>query len=619
MTEHVIGHVVHDRKVWKDVSLRRVIFASSLGTLFEWYDFYLYGSLAVFFGSRFFPAQNPTAQLLASLATFGAGFAVRPLGALVFGHIGDLIGRRYTFLVTMATMGLSTALVGFLPTYQTIGIWATIILVALRLAQGLALGGEYGGAATYVAENVPDERRGYYTSYIQTTATLGFFASMAVIGGTRWFMGEEAFISGTGSWLAGWRIPFLFSFILLGVSLYIRLKLQESPLFTKLKTQGQVSRNPLKDSFTHPVNLRYVLLALFGATAGQGVVWYTGQFYALTFLLAVLKLHWLPSYLIISVALLLGTPFFLVFGHLSDRIGRKKIMLWGCLLAALTYVPIYMAMKAVTPALAHGAKAVMLSEIPYGSLLALIGLVLLQIIYVTMVYGPIAAFLVELFPTNIRYTSMSLPYHIGNGWFGGFLPLIATALTASVAAKQAFGANAIYAGLLYPVAIALVTLVVGGIFIKETRSHHIDTAVSQDASVKEIFDWWAVLAALALGFFLLLQWSSGFLPDLAAGKGFLMALWDNVWYPLVGAICLWALPVLFFRLEFERLRAVGMVLACQALTALLSYRLYQTWTGMGGIWSFFATFWVIAIYTAVLAFGFSFGRRRMAGREGSAA
>jgi len=611
MHEQAISHPAQVPGLFGDPGIRKVIFASSLGTLFEWYDFYLYGSLAVFFGGQFFPAQNPTAQLLASLATFGAGFAVRPLGALVFGHIGDLIGRKYTFLVTMATMGLSTALVGLLPTYASIGIWATIILVLLRLAQGLALGGEYGGAATYVAEHVPDERRGYYTSYIQTTATLGFFASMAIIGFTRWYMGEDGF-RGVGVSMAGWRIPFLFSFLLLGVSMYIRLKLKESPLFTKLKTEGKISKNPLKESFTNPVNLRYVLLALFGATAGQGVVWYTGQFYALTFLLAVLKLHWLPAYLIISVALLLGAPFFLVFGHLSDRIGRKKVMLWGCLLAALTYVPIYMGMKAATPELVGGAKVVMLSAIPFPNLVALIALVFIQIVYVTMVYGPIAAFLVELFPTNVRYTSMSLPYHIGNGWFGGFLPLVATALATSVVAKEAFGANAIYAGLLYPIAIALVTVVVGAYFIKETRDHKIDTAIRKDATVQEIFDWVAVLAALAIGFVLLLQWSSDFLPDMAAGKGFFTAFWNNVWYPLIGAMSLWALPTLFFRLEFDRLRALGMVLACQALTALFTFKLYQAWVAQGGTWKFFAFTIVLGIYSLVLAGGYAFGRKRLA-------
>src|SRR4051812_19998791 len=311
-------------------TLRRVITASAVGTLFEWYDFYLYGSLAVFFGKKFFPAGNDTAQLLASLATFGAGFGVRPLGALVFGHIGDLIGRKYTFLVTMATMGMATALVGFLPSYATLGLGATALLVFLRLAQGLALGGEYGGAATYVAEHVPDNQRGYYTSYIQTTATIGFFLSMVVIGTTRTWIGEEAF----ADW--GWRIPFLLSFLLLAVSLYIRVQMKESPLFRRLKAEGKTSRNPFKESFGNPTNLRYVLIALFGATAGQGVVWYTGQFYALTFLQAVLKLDWKTAYTAIGLALLIATPLFIFFGRLSDRIGRKKIMLSGCALAALT-------------------------------------------------------------------------------------------------------------------------------------------------------------------------------------------------------------------------------------------------------------------------------------------
>jgi MFS family permease len=446
--------------------IRRVIFAASLGTLFEWYDFYLYGSLAVFFGSKFFPPGDDTAQLLASLATFGAGFGVRPLGALVFGHIGDLIGRKYTFLVTMATMGLSTALVGFLPTYEQWGLWATGLLVALRLLQGLALGGEYGGAATYVAEHVPDSRRGYYTSYIQTTATLGFFLSMLVIGGTRLWMGEAAFRSGEGAFMAGWRIPFLVSFILLAISLWIRVRMSESPLFAKLKSSGKVSANPLKESFTNPVNLRFVLIALFGATAGQGVVWYTGQFYALTFLQASLKLDWKDAYLVMTAALLLATPLFLYFGHLSDKAGRKPVMLAGCALAALTYVPIYMAMKAFSSP---------------ANLFMLTLLVFVQMIYVAMVYGPIAAFLVELFPTNIRYTSMSLPYHLGNGWFGGFLPLIATAATSSDWARSALGENALYAGLIYPIAVCLLTLAVGGWYIRETKDHKIDTAGRAEA------------------------------------------------------------------------------------------------------------------------------------------
>jgi MFS family permease len=435
-----------------------------LGTLFEWYDFYLYGSLAVFFGGLFFPPGNDTAQLLASLATFGAGFGVRPLGALVFGHIGDLIGRKYTFLVTMATMGIGTALIGLLPSYASWGLAATAILVLLRLIQGLALGGEYGGAATYVAEHVPDHERGFYTSFIQTTATVGFFLSMGVIGTTRIMLGEETF----KAW--GWRVPFLLSFVLLAVSLYIRARMQESPLFAKMKSAGKTSANPLKESFTNPVNLRYVLIALFGATAGQGVVWYTGQFYALTFLQAALKLDWKTAYILVSIALLLTTPLFVVFGRLSDRIGRKKIILGGCLLGALTYLPIYIALKHFGNP--RGLPAADPSEINYVAMVLLLSL---QMVYVCMVYGPIAAFLVELFPTKIRYTSMSLPYHLGNGWFGGFLPLIATAVTASAWAKTNFGPNAIYTGLIYPIAVCLLTLVVGTLGIKETQTNKIDS------------------------------------------------------------------------------------------------------------------------------------------------
>jgi len=438
-----------------DKTLRSVILAASLGTLFEWYDFYLYGSLAVFFGTLFFPQGNETAQLMASLATFGAGFGVRPLGALVFGHLGDLVGRKYTFLITMAAMGLATAFIGLLPTYENLGLVATALLVLLRLLQGLALGGEYGGAATYVAEHVPDHRRGFYTSFIQTTATLGFFLSMGVIGFTRTWLGEEAF----KAW--GWRLPFLMSFILLGISLYIRLRMSESPLFAKLKSSGKSAVNPLKESFTNPVNLRYVLIALFGAAAGQGVVWYTGQFYALTFMQATLKIEWKTAYLLMSGALLLTTPLFVFFGALSDRIGRKPIMLAGCALGAVTYVPIYMGMK-------HFSTG----EIAYVPLLLLL---VVQMVYVTMVYGPIAAFLVELFPTRIRYTSMSLPYHLGNGWFGGFLPLIATAVTASDWAKTKFGPGAIFTGLIYPIAVCVLTVVIGSIFVRETRDRHIDS------------------------------------------------------------------------------------------------------------------------------------------------
>jgi MFS family permease len=447
--------------------LRTIIFASSLGTLFEWYDFYLYGSLAVFFGELFFPKGDGNAGLLASLATFGAGFGVRPLGALVFGRIGDLIGRKYTFLVTIVTMGLSTVLIGFLPTYASIGLFAPAILVTLRLAQGLALGGEYGGAATYVAEHVPDDKRGYYTSFIQTTATLGFFLSLGVIGGARAYFGPEGFKS------FGWRVPFVLSSVLVAVSLYIRLKLAESPLFAKLKTEGRLSKNPLKESFGNPRNLKYVLLALFGATAGQGVVWYTGQFYALTFLQKPLNLDWRLAYAIVACALALGTPLFLFFGALSDRIGRKKIMLGGCLLGALTYLPIYMAIHH----LANPTLAPKVTTLSAGAFVGLVALLALQMVYVAMVYGPIAAFLVELFPTSIRYTSMSLPYHLGNGWFGGFLPLIATALTTSAWAKTRFGEGAIYTGLIYPIAVCVLTVVVGAIGIRETKDHVIDTPI----------------------------------------------------------------------------------------------------------------------------------------------
>jgi len=422
--------------------------------------------LAVFFGGLFFPKGNETAQLLASLATFGAGFGVRPPGAIVFGHLGDLIGRKYTFLVTMATMGLSTALIGVLPTYASFGLGSTALLVFLRLAQGLALGGEYGGAATYVAEHVPDKKRGFYTSFIQTTATLGFFLSMIVIATTRSSFSPEDF----KAW--GWRIPFLLSFVLLAVSLYIRIKMKESPLFARAKKEGKTSTNPLKESFGNPLNRKYVLLALFGATAGQGVVWYTGQFYALTFLQSALKVSWQTSYLLVSIALALAAPMFVFFGWLSDRIGRKKIMLAGCALAALTYIPIYMGMVALSNP-NHLPQADP-AQINHAGLVVLLTI---HMVYVCMVYGPIAAFLVEMFPTKIRYTSMSVPYHLGNGWFGGFLPLIATAVTASAWAKESFGAGAIYTGLIYPIVVCVITLIVGGLFIRETKDHRIDTDV----------------------------------------------------------------------------------------------------------------------------------------------
>jgi MFS family permease len=333
--------------------------------------------------------------------------------------------------------------------------------------QGLALGGEYGGAATYVAEHVPDDKRGYYTSFIQTTATLGFFVSLAVIGACRVGFGADLFKA------KYWRVPFLASFILLAFSLYIRLRMRESPLFAKLKSSGQVSKNPLKESFGNPRNLRFVLLALFGATAGQGVVWYTGQFFALTFLQKPLNLDWTLAYSLMAAALAIGTPFFVVFGRLSDRIGRKKVMLAGCALGALTYVPIYMGMHA----LANPDNAAKVTELSAGAIAGLVALLAVQMLYVTMVYGPIAAYLVELFPTSIRYTSMSVPYHLGNGWFGGFLPLIATAVATSAWAKDTFGTGAMYTGLIYPIAVCVMTLVVGGALIRETKDHRIDTPI----------------------------------------------------------------------------------------------------------------------------------------------
>jgi MFS family permease len=515
---------------------KRVIFASSLGTVFEWYDFYLYATLAPFFAALFFPKGNATAALLASFATYAAGFLVRPFGALVFGRIGDLVGRKYTFLVTILVMGISTALVGLMPTYESIGMLAPTLLVVLRLVQGLALGGEYGGAATYVAEHAPHEKRGLYTSWIQTTASIGFFLSLVVIGVCRRGFDEATFTA----W--GWRVPFLVSLILLAVSVYIRLKLNESPVFARMKAEGKTSKAPLRESFTNWGNLKYVLIALFGAAAGQGVVWYTGQFYALFFLTGTLKIDWKTAYNILTIALLLGTGLFVFFGWLSDRIGRKKIMLAGCILAAFTYFPLFKAMthfgnpeleafidkttiqitasdcqvhlfpnpKTVysecdkvqdffakrslsyeTIAGTPGQHAIVkindtsfngfdekaltstLSDLGYPAkanpeqvnTFMLVLLILIQIVYVTMVYGPIAAFLVELFPTRIRYTSMSLPYHIGNGWFGGMLPLTAAALVAA--------SGNIYAGLWYPVVVAALTAVVGAILIRETKDHQL--------------------------------------------------------------------------------------------------------------------------------------------------
>ena len=517
---------------------RKVIFASSLGTVFEWYDFYLYATLAPFFAALFFPSGNETAALMSAFATYAAGFLVRPFGAIVFGRIGDLVGRKYTFLVTIVFMGAATFLVGLLPTFATIGWWAPVLLVTLRLVQGLALGGEYGGAATYVAEHAPHERRGYDTSWIQTTATLGFFLALVVIGVCRVYMDAKVF----SDW--GWRIPFWFSLILLAFSVYIRLKLHESPVFVKMQAEGKGSKSPLTDSFFKYPNNKFVLLALIGATAGQGVVWYTGQFYALFFLIITLKLDYVSAYTLIGVSLLIGTPFFIFFGWLSDRIGRLKIILAGCLIAALTYFPLFGGLTHyVNPALEDFAAktqiTVAASECqfhifvgpwskfsdcdrakdfmtkqglsfksvpaePGKSVVTTIGatkiegwdqkkieatlkaagyvsgadktkvnwvmaelILVIMVIYVTMVYGPIAAFLVELFPTKIRYTSMSLPYHIGNGWFGGMLPLTATAMVAAT--------GDIYYGLWYPIVVSLITLVVGTLFLSETKDRDIRT------------------------------------------------------------------------------------------------------------------------------------------------
>ena len=420
----------------------RIIFASGLGTMIEWYDFYIFGSLAVVMSELMFPKGDPAWALIKTWALFATGFIVRPFGALVFGALGDRIGRKYAFLVTLTIMGLSTFLIGLLPTYASIGILAPVLLLILRLLQGLALGGEYGGAAVYVAEHVPDHRRGYYTSFIQVTATLGLFVSLGVVLAVKRSMSDGDF----KSW--GWRIPFLLSLLLVGMSFYIRLRLKESPLFQAIKTKGKTSLQPLRESFGNWANLRIVLLVLFGATAGQGVVWYTGQFYALSFLQTVLKIDLSTSSIIVAIALLLGMPFFVVFGALSDRIGRLKIMMAGNLIAALTYIPIYHAMKA------NGDP-----KNPNITMLVL--LVFVQVVYVTMVYGPIAAFLIEAFPARIRYTSFSLPYHLGNGWFGGTLPLIAGLMVEKT--------HNIYAGLYWSMGVALMTFVIGSIFLNESH------------------------------------------------------------------------------------------------------------------------------------------------------
>jgi MFS family permease len=450
----------------REEKLPFVIGASALGTVIEWYDFYLYGVLAAFFSTQFFPKGNETAALLASLATFGAGFAVRPFGAAVFGRIGDIVGRKFTFLVTITVMGLSTALVGLLPTYEQIGLLAPVILVTLRLAQGLALGGEYGGAAIYVAEHSSDEHRGRNTSWIQTTATVGLLLALVVVFVTRTSMSAETFTS------YGWRLPFLLSAILVVIALYIRIRLQETPLFARLKEQGKSSTSPWRESFGDSRNARLILLALFGATAGQAVVWYQGQFQALFFLGTNLGVRFQDAYLIVGTAIVLATPFFYVFGRLSDRIGRKPIILAGCAIAAVTYFPIYNLMAAfahpqgvlATSGAAAGkfvAADGVTPTVAQPEILPLIALVWIQVVFVTMVYGPIAAFLVEFFPARIRYTSLSIPYHLGNGWFGGFLPLIAASLLAAT--------GNLYAGLVYPIIVAIITVVVGGLFIRESR------------------------------------------------------------------------------------------------------------------------------------------------------
>ena len=475
----------------REYSLPLVITASSVGTMIEWYDFYIFGSLAAVLSLKFYPPGNDTFAYIAYLATFAVGFLVRPFGALFFGRIGDLIGRKYAFLVTLSVMGLSTFVIGLMPTFKTAGWFAPITLIGIRVLQGLALGGEYGGAAVYVGEHSPDNRRGFYTSFIQITATLGLFVSLLVILATQASMSKEEF----SAW--GWRIPFLISIILVAISLYIRLKLRESPIFAQMKSAGKTSIQPLKDAFTKWDNLKQVLISLFGATAGQGVVWYTGQFYALFYLQSILKVNPRTSNIIIAVALLLSMPFFTVFGAMSDKMGRKKLMMAGCLIAVVTYLPIYHAMQraagnnVVTVKSARNKVTGAISLTPMttdatGALVAakeasnpaqgmLILLVFIQVIYVCMVYGPIAAYLVEAFPAKVRYTSLSLPYHIGNGVFGGMLPLIGLSLCA--------GTGNIYAGLYYPMVVAGMTFIIGSLLLRETHSTKIWDEVSRQPAV----------------------------------------------------------------------------------------------------------------------------------------
>ncbi len=563
MTPPAIGGTVDDigalpKHHTPTQSEKKVILASSLGTIFEWYDFYLYGLLAIIISAQFFSGVNETTGFILALGAFAAGFAVRPFGAVVFGRLGDLVGRKYTFLITMGLMGFATFMVGVLPSYATIGVAAPIILVLLRMLQGLALGGEYGGAATYVAEHAPNNKRGFFTSFIQTTATLGLFAALIVVLGIRTLVGEEAF----KDW--GWRLPFLVSVFLLGISLWIRMQLEESPVFQRMKAEGKQSKAPLKEAFGHWTNLRLVLIALFGAVAGQAVVWYTGQFYALFFLEKMMKVDGATTNMLIAIALVLATPFFVFFGWLSDKVGRKPIILAGCLLAAVTYFPLFDALqKAANPALyaAQQSAPVTVSADPatcstqfdpigknrfdssacdiaksflaksgvnYANVAAapgagttvtvgdrvlkvadpapldaearkglvagfhdeakealaaagypasadpaaidkpmVVAILFLLVLYVTMVYGPIAALLVELFPTKIRYTAMSLPYHIGNGWFGGFLPTIAFALVAAT--------GDITYGLWYPIVVAGLTVAVGLLCLPETFRRDIDS------------------------------------------------------------------------------------------------------------------------------------------------
>jgi MFS family permease len=473
--------VPSDSKIWQ------VIAASAVGTMIEWYDFYIFGSLASVISPLFYPGGNETLALIAYLSTFAVGFVVRPFGALFFGRIGDLVGRKYAFLVTLIIMGAATALIGVLPTYASIGVFAPAALLVIRILQGLALGGEYGGAAVYVAEHVPDGRRGFYTSFIQITATLGLFVSLAVILIVQNLMSPEAF----RSW--GWRVPFLISILLVAVSLYIRLRMKESPIFQHIKVTGATSTKPLREAFTRWSNLKLVLISLFGATAGQGVVWYTGQFYALFYLQTVLKVNNTSANYIVATALLLGMPLFVVFGALSDRIGRKRLMMAGCILAAISYLPIYKAMQAasgsgvvtalsqrnpvtgavsLTPqTMVDGTLRPAAEVLPFAGVAALLStgtawrlifLVFIQVVFVTMVYGPIAAYLVEAFPAKIRYTALSLPYHIGNGVFGGLLPVIGLTIVAKT--------GNIYAGLYYPIAVASLTFLIGSLLLKETHS-----------------------------------------------------------------------------------------------------------------------------------------------------